>query len=385
MRETKILLCVLFICVSSINCRKEYKPAVLTINRNFLVVDGFINTASEGITTIFLSRSRLLDSTANVPEPGAVVAIQDENGIRYPAFEQPSTGTYASNLLTLDPSKKYQINIQTGDGHSYASEFTVGKPAPPIDSIFWSVSINPLTSLDQLDIKVTTHDPANVTRYYRWTYEETWQNNAHFETLWGLNGNTIYPATTETNNYKCWKNAPSYNTILGSSASLTSDLISGLPVAHFEKDDAKFDVRYSILVNQYALDLTSYNYWLTIQKNSQTLGSLFAPQPSQVTGNVKSVSDPNETVIGFVSVGQIQQQRIFIDNSELPGWKSTPFSSCPVREIPANPLDYTPFNYPDTSFAPYFFAAMGSILNITKKECVDCRRLGGDTNKPSFW
>jgi hypothetical protein len=145
------------------------------------------------------------------------------------------------------------------------------------------------------------------------------------------------------------------------------------------------DVDYSILVRQYPLDLDAYKYWLTIQKNSQTLGGLFDLQPSQIKGNVRGITNPNDPVLGYVSASSISEQRLFISNNSL-GWKSNPFINCPVVIIPTDPTNTLSWNYQDTSYGVYYFnSGNPPTINIAHNECLDCRYQGGTNVKPSFW
>src|SRR4030095_9484524 len=104
--------------------------------------------------------------------------------------------------------------------------------------------------------------------------------------------------------------------------------ISQVRIANFLKDEPKLDIKYSALVRQYPLDAEAYKYWLTVQKNSQSLGGLFDLQPSQITGNIHGVTNPNDPVFGYISASSVQEQRIFISNRSLPDWKSNFAISC---------------------------------------------------------
>src|SRR5665213_1574972 len=131
-----------------------------------------------------------------------------------------------------------------------------------------------------------------------------------------------------------------------------------------------------MLVRQYPLSLEAYNYWLTVQKNSQSLGGLFDLQPSQVTGNIHGITNPKDPVLGYVAASSEQEQRLFISNKSL-GWKSNPEISCPMQIISTDPSSEFIFSYPDTSFALYYFIS-GSppTMLITKKACLDCTYQG---------
>ena len=83
------------------------------------------------------------------------------------------------------------------------------------------------------------------------------------------------------------------------------------------------DVRFSTLVRQYPLDQEAYNYWLTVQKNSQSLGGLFDLQPSQIRGNIHGVTNPNDVVrihISFIGArrpGSLLTIAIYPDGNQI--------------------------------------------------------------------
>ncbi|MEJ7664694.1 MAG: DUF4249 family protein [Hymenobacter sp.] len=49
---------------------------------------------------------------------------------------------------------------------------------------------------------------------------------------------------------------------------------------------------YSILVRQYALTPEEFAYWDKLRKNTENLGTLFDPLPSQLSGNVHRLTMP---------------------------------------------------------------------------------------------
>lgn len=363
------------------SCKKPFAPKAITANNNYLVVDGVINTGKNGVTTIKLTRSRNIgDSTyAPLPENGATITIENGMGNMYPLQQQPDA-SYASNPLNLDTSQTYRLNIVTSNGEQYQSDFVKVKQSPAIDSISWEQN-------NGVNIYAYTHDPTNNTRYYRWDFTETFQHNAFYEISWGVKNDTIFSityVTYATYTYKCWTDNNNTSVILGNTIALSQDVVSKQPVTFIPNNDNKIGIRYSILVRQYALTPEAYQYWSIIQKNTQNIGTLFDLQPSQLHGNIASLSNKDEPVIGWVSAGSIQQQRIFIDHLELTNWHPAPSQLyCPVITIAQNPV-FNYYNYPDTTFVPYYFVSGGG-LNITKSYCLDCRVQGGTNIKPSFW
>jgi hypothetical protein len=187
--------------------------------------------------------------------------------------------------------------------------------------------------------------------------------------------------------YACWHNDASTNLLLGTSATLSADVIYRQPLIIIPKGSQQIGVEYSMLVKQYALNPGAYNFWLLLQQNTEQLGSLFDAQPSQLTGNIHSLTNRNEPVLGYISASTVQEQRIFINTYQILTWNYPPPSlTClqilvpPVQDslgfyfgagyIPIS-LDYTAFG-----FAGYF-AAMAP--------CVDCTLQGGTLIKPPYW
>jgi hypothetical protein len=368
-------------------CRKAYQPNVIKASNHFLAMDGFINTGANSSTTIIVNHSlNLQDTIPDIPELGATVSILSENGAAFPLTDSVGNGTYVSAPLSLDPALKYQLSVTTSDGNKYQSALVMPKTSQPIDSLTWQLINDPLTNAQAVNIFVNTHDATNNTRYYRWDYIETYQHQAFYDASWYILDGLIYPITDPSQSvYNCWSTAHSQSIILGTSITLSSDVISLAPIASFAQNDPKLDVKYSTLVRQYPLDLNAYNYWLTVQKNSQSLGGLFDLQPSQIRGNIQSVTHPNDPVFGYISAGSIQEQRLFIDNHAL-GWKSIPEINCPIRIIPTDPNNTLKWSNTDTSQSIYYFnSGTPPTINVSFKNCLDCRYQGGTSTKPPFW
>jgi hypothetical protein len=378
---------IIAIMFGSSRCRKAYEPPAIKASNHFLSIDGVINTGANGVTTLFLSRSlNLLDTLTNIPELGAQVVIVSANGTMYPLVDTATNGTYVSSPLNLDITQKYQVSVTTSEGNKYLSDLVTSKVSPPIDSLTWQELPDPLTGMDAVKIYVNSHDPTNNTRYYRWDYVETYIHHSYYQSLWFRVGNVIAPIDNPSQStYTCWSTANSANILLGTSITLASDVISQAPIASFAQNDPKMDVRYSTLVRQYALDINAYNYWLTVQKNSQSLGGLFDLQPAQIRGNMHGVTNPNDVVLGYVSASSVQEKRLFIDNNAL-GWKSNPGVNCPIKIIETDPLNTLVWGYADTTYDVYYFnSGQPPTINITYKNCLDCRYQGGTNIEPPFW
>jgi len=373
------IICVLLF-VAAAQCRKPYTPTILVKGDKYLVVDGFINSSPGGVTTILLSRTKkLADTVVNIPEQGATVAIQSAMGNRYALHETGANGRYISDVLTLDNTGQYKIAITTAGNNQYQSDFVLVKQTPPIDSIVWRQDNK------GINLYANTHDPLNNTRYYRWQYIQTWEYHSQLETIWGVENGVAYVRTPEQQVHICYSTTPSSNILTGTSAALTQDRISDALLGSIAQNDSTLNYRSSFLVQQYALTPAAYFYWQIIKKNSEDLGSLFDLQPSQLEGNIHSITNAVEPVVGYMSVTNLQEKRIFINNADLQNWQLAAGTyNCTVVDVPQNTTNFLIVDYPDTSYAPWYYVSMGP-LKLAKKVCVDCTLSGGVNVKPSYW
>jgi hypothetical protein len=374
-------LVLFFIGLLTLKCKKPYEPEVIKAPNNYLVVDGFVNMSPNSQTTITLSRSRnLQEAETFLPEFGASVIIESRNGSAYNLFRL-TDGVYRSPSLTLSQNDQYRIKIQTQNGNQYLSDYVSPKISPQIDSISWEQNTS-----GNVNLFVSSQDPAGKTRYYRWDFVETWEYHAPLEGSIGLDGSMIYyfQLRPQAQTFKCWKDRLSTSIVVGSSIALNNDVISKQPIQTIPKDDERITQRYSMLLSQYAITEDAHKYWDIVNKNSQQLGTLFDLQPSQLKGNIYSVTSSAEPVLGYLSATTITQRRIFIDNRQLNNWtRLIPHNACEENMIPQNPDPFF-YNYSDTTFYPYFFVSGGGLM-IAKRYCVDCRTRGGSNQKPAFW
>ncbi len=354
-------------------CKEKYEPPEVLVDNKFLVVDGFINSGGDQ-SILKLSRTRTLaDKNLISPELNAQISVEEEGGGIIGFFQDQGNGQYGIPPLSLNAQKKYRINIHTSSGGDYQSDFVPVKYTPPIDSISWGLDPTGLT------VYANTHDPQNNTRYYRYEYEETWEHHSEYEPyLQYLNGQVVFIDPLQAP-FKCWTSNSSTDILLASTAKLQDDILYHYPLTFIPMNTERISVKYSILVKQYALTDEAFLYWTSLRKNTEQLGTLFDPQPSQLTGNIHSVSNPAEVVLGFITASSVQQSRIYISNDEVAPWK-----------LPRNCIQ---LDIPSDSIAIYFgmwgYAPVASNglfrFYAAEKKCLDCRLQGGTTTKPSFW
>jgi len=362
-------------------CKQEYIPQVEENNTRQLVVEGYINSGP-GATTIQLSRSSDLEDTVLTPEFNAQVIVEGDDGSSVPLFEN-GNGEYIIGQLILDNAVKYRVHITTTDGKEYVSDYSPVKHTPVIDSITWR------KENDGVQIYVNTHDDQNAIKYYRWVYSETWEFHSAYHSGLDYVRDPVTNAPVDLIDrsdpeaiFKCWRTQQSTHIMLGSSEKLSEDKIFA-PVRYIEPLGEELSVRYYIELTQYALSHDAYSFFQRVKKNTEQIGTLFDPQPSQLSTNIHCVNDTKEEVVGYVEVTDQQQAHIFITNDDVKPWFSpVPCSKIVVRNNP-DTLQVIQYGYLPLAVLTYAGPRIDK-FEASGIECVDCT-LRGTNIKPTFW
>ena len=374
-------------------CVEPYAPTVINAPPRLLIVDGFINAS--GPTTIRLSRTASLDAQATPPpETKARLLVETEEAGTAFGLTETAPGVYSAPATGFNPAYHYRLRITTAKGQEYASAFMPVKLTPPIDELRWKPG-NAVA-----DILVSTHDDARASQYYRWEFDETWQIGSPYNPEIEYFNRVIIPIRQPYPVY-CWSTNQSSQIVLGKTTALAKDVIADLRVQGLGELDPKLNIRYSILVRQQVLTKEEYAYWEQLKKSTESIGSLFDPQPSQVAGNVRGLTDPDEIALGYVGAHSVTEKRLFINRRELPaGWRPrSGYEACLPPDtifIVPRPPQGGPIDVPAVlagAFSTQALLPIFAVSDIDKKiigylaksrDCVDCRTRGTHV-RPSFW
>jgi hypothetical protein len=384
MKMNKYIYIILLAVI--VSCKKPYDPPIVSSDNHYLVVEGVINSGNDS-TFIKLSRTvKLSENVSTQVVANYTVVVEAEHGGNY-VLQSEGNGTYDIGPMHLDASQKYRLHITTPDGKQYASDYEIVKSTPPIDSIGFAPKNN------YLQIYANAHDATNNTRYYRWDYSEAWRFHAKYQSGYIADGNDVRNRLPSEGIYYCYASDRSSNIVIGSSEKLSQDVIFQSPITTISSDAEKLELRYSILLKQYALTKPAYQFWENLKKNTEQLGSIFDAQPTQLQGNIHNVNDPAEPVIGYISVTNPQSKRIYINKGQLPN----------------NWIEKYPFDcgMPDSAFYSHpgtgtndvrFYIIQGGGIAVdgiftpfgvagytySSPSCADCT-IRGKVMKPSFW
>ena len=379
MTKLKFLLYCFISTLIFFGCITEYLVRGIDEISDILVVEGFI---TDNETIIRLSRSvNLADDTSSVNVHDAIVYLECDDGTQWRATNL-YLGRYDIKTGQLNPERKYRLKIEIEEPdfdcisdnngetpcsskiYEYWSEFTHPIITAEIDSIFWIKR----GAGQPVMIHVATGALNDESLYYLWSYKEDWEINANYFVAG-------YP-------FYCWNTANNTEILLGTSEkNVSGQLIE--KIAEISSSNLKLSILYRIDVKQNAISKQAYDYFNNIKKNVEQMGSIFAPTPAELKGNIICITDPRKPVIGYVEVSTTTYKKEYISGEAV--YEDDNLLDCTIyseSELQAMfpPAEGLPWNPP-----PYYIRIIeGSYPAFILQRCADCRFFG-TLLKPNDW
>lgn len=357
---------IVFIVGFSMGCIETFEVSY-ELNENAVVIAGRITDIEPAYVEITrTSPSPLTDKEAIPRISGASVVLVDDLGERESLIEQ-SPGNYVGQVIGII-GRAYRIEVTLNDGSELRSSAQVLKASPSIDSLYTeNVEIylrDGSVELDNrgLNLNLNIDSSDTVSQYYRWTVGGTYIGFTAFNAP-GRECNTI---ASEVDLQPCYITLPENSFfVVGESEVPGSDRFSF--TLKFIPPSSQFAHGHSILVTQYSLTEEAYSYWKKIDDQSRSVGSIFDPPPSQITGNLEQVSGDEKTVLGFFEATSVKRKRIFVERSDF---ETLEENSVAFSDLGINAPCFEGWS---DEFRPYDY-------------CCDCSYYENSTRvKPSFW
>ena len=377
-RKYKYHILWILLALGIASCVYDYTPedaSLQGLDSPLLVVDGDIVVGD--VTRVKLSYTEsILEDEADMPL-GVTVMVESESGETVSAYaldEEP--GVYEADTRELDMDVKYRLFISVPGRGEYVSEFKPVMISPPIDEITWSIAPDSTYA----NIEVTTHNTEEGKLYCKWNFTENWESNSVFVPFLEYipSSNNIRDLTQQEQYERryCFSEAVSNDVCVANTERLSENLISKYVLKQIANTDTRVNGLYAITVTQKALDKEAYQYWETLKKNMGETGGLFSAQPSEYRGNIRSLTNADEIVLGYTSVSTTHTVRQFID------WKSEQLfkTDCDYIILDGDILWY---HYYSLGYRPVFRVEDEGMF-WSQLKCVDCRSYSNST-KPGFW
>ena len=371
-----------------------------------LVVEGTITNEIKN-QTIRISQVYELEETEPKFETGANVFISDDQGNEY-QFEEKDT-IYASIIpFKAEPERKYQLKIRTKEGENYTSDEQTLTTETKIDNV--TATVETVEGQRGVQINVNSYDPTNTSKYYRYEYTETYKIIAPMwdfrktnvinipaippDPINDLPGSpaqeviTVTPRTYESKT--CFSTKKSDKILLNSTNSLREDRVH-YPVRFISDQNYIISHRYTILVKQFVQNLAAFTYYKTLRDLSTSESILSPKQPGFFYGNIKSVENPEEKVIGFFEVSAVSSERIYFNYADLfPSEPLPPYyeSNCEIQEFKNcdgdPPCKGAILRSLIRSYSIVHFSSNDPMFFMVKAPCGDCTTFSSNI-VPPFW
>ena len=385
MKKTTFLLWTFLMLAS---CVEEFKVPNTASEKNEseLVIQGRILSGER--STFYLSMTSAFgnNNNLNAPIENAEITIVGQNGYKTgPAEYDRIFNHYIINTDKLPQNTQYAVKV-IWEGETYQSEFQELQASPEIDEITYK------ENADGISIHVSTHDSEDGRRAYMWTYSEDWEFHSEinmFNMGATIYNQDIYQGTASKNPYYyCWGHNDSYNINIYSTENLKENRVAEYKLLDIPIDDIRISYIYSILVKQWSLSDDAYNFFRIQKLYTEESSGLFTPMPTEISGNVKCVSNPKIKVRGYVLAATITSKRIFIYEKDLN--IPSEYENCRF-EFP-DPLNgnwikrWTENINAGKAIAVIPNAVLDLYSTLYNKECFDCMQTAGATKKrPDFW
>ena len=343
-----------------------------------LVIEGDI--ILNGETRVYLSHLATIRSYMTIKYVSdAKVWVESKSGEKYPG--QAMVGTDKKPCFLIDTralslNGQYKLCVILANGRVYESDFLTPLPTPEIGSIEYTVN----DSKTAVQFLVTSHGDSNSSRYYKWNYTEDWEvvstytPNAYFNRA----QNTVFPYLSDPLIKYCWNQSRSSSILVARTDHLAENTVYQAVLNTLYNRDMRISYLYSMELLQMSISKEAYNYWSTLKRNTDDIGSLFAPQPNDIYGNIRCISDKGVRTIGYISAGTRAVKRIFVEGQDI-GIYLRP--NCDF-------FDWEKAGSPPPSYRDLYDTGF-RIVNSNGRLwapaiCVDCTTIG-TKNKPFFW
>jgi hypothetical protein len=386
-----------FLLLLATGCVSEFHPVLSTDDQHILFVDGSIVANTE--STFRISESFALQSDT-VPEASfvdrAAVHIIGSDGYKSAAAIGRGKGVYQIAVGTLEKDVSYGIQIDY-DGDIYQSELAKPLETPEIDTLYW---VQP-EALAGVSFYISTHDDTDRAKFFLWNYTEDWEVSVIHDTLYisydpETNAFTYSPGFNP--HFYGWKKQEYY--ALGSTESLQENRVIDKLLYQLKPEGDRFMTLYSVTVTQKAISQAAYEYYQHVQKQNEEMGGLFTPQPAELSGNIKCVTNPSKKALGYVeSFENISRKRLFVYPSTWPNpliWPLEPRweyeNYCGKHSYSNDYLLGLGFSYRSLYYHQLKYRPVDAITvpylapgGWAPAICTDCREYGATKDRPDFW
>jgi hypothetical protein len=383
MQQNKFFVLLLVAMLGLAGCIERYIPnEILESEENYVIWGRVTNNRDYHLVKV--TKTSSLEYPRNMGVMGCEVAIVDSDNNTYISEYGNYEGEYYVNiepeLITV--GKAFKVIVKTPDGIEIESAYDTIRPCPEIKDLYVQRVDKPTTDPNIMErgvqFKVDLDADDSFGRYFNWEMEVTFEYRSAFPLTHYFDGEIHELPRPDYSMYYCWQTEQIKDFFPLSTNSFDENRFTGHNLHFVNNRTQRLLYQYSVLLFQSAINEGYFNFLDDLRRNSTDQEGLFGAQPIGVRGNLHSTNKPETNVLGYFSAENVQSRRFFFSNV-----MDVPF------EIPVTCIPYMPLNgfasFHPNDYPIYMAIGQDGSLGVVGKSCVDCRKLGGSTQKPSYW
>ena len=295
----KKLLYIILGLLSLTSCEEYYEPAI-DAGTSVLVVESLLtNDQAQNFVKLSYSSS-FYNSKIAMQVSGASTEIINEKNESFPGTET-NDGYFLFDFSPVS-GEKYKLRI-TLDSEIYESDFEMMPSLPSLDSVYSEPKTKyiyqrnnsgapTVISMEGREIRVdaTATEQKAYYLFTRRTITETLEEPSFY--VWHSSYST-----------------GAFNTA-GSKVYGNSTKVEKHPITFFGTTGG-MPVGWILFINQYSITRNAYDFMQQVNDQLAAEGRLFDPLYTQITGNIKCISDSSKAVVGLFDLRSYKQYRYF--------------------------------------------------------------------------
>ncbi len=380
----KITFVILAVITQS--CVEKYFPDIKGYE-DLLVVDGMI-TNNPPPYTITLSLSSSVNRPEFKPYTNARVTVVDNLG-NEEVFQEVQPGNYVSSPDGLQGviGRKYKITINTTDGNEYESAWQELKAPLGINNVYAEiesrVTEDEYHTLYGYQFYIDTEVARADSVYLMWLAKGTYKYRSDFliRYIYDDRKLTLFPKPDSLR--FCYHTDYNNGFFTADLTRFSPPEVTHFPLNYVTTDTRKISIRYSLLVEQYTMDVEAFAFYNQLSEVNTEQGVLYAQQPYQIKGNVHNVDNGEDVLLGYFLVAGVSEKRIFV-NRPLSTEVEFYYGICVLNDRDYDA--YRALGWTGPAVWPlYVTTDSDNRRALPDQRCMDCRLKGGTIEKPDFW
>jgi len=270
------ILFVFLIFLGLISCEDVIDLDIPNQNALLVIQGEITDRDSTHFVDVYFTNPYLGSDSYSLITDAEVLLYQD--AVVADTFRVGPSGRYASNFRG-NLNSTYSIQVKLNDGSIYESIPEKISRVNPIDSIY--AEFEPETPFTDPGYVVyfDTSEPAGRGDYYRW---KTYFNNR-------LVNDPFFIRVSD------------------------DEFVDGNPINEFQVNFEPLPAGDTVRIEQMSISRRNFEYWSLILTQTAQVGSNFDPPPAPIRGNIVSISNPDETVLGYFSASAVVDAEIILN------------------------------------------------------------------------